>query len=267
MKTYRIFFIVTCISISFARLAQADIDVLPPDGRIDVTYAYLNYKVNSMPLAIRNVPQNPHNTQFPSNAGPVSQTVYTDRSQVNLGFDLLWTIRTNNLIFKFGPGFDDIIDPTANVGGDIAERNYSNDVGSDHHRHGGLLTYVALEQRGIIPAYDQFTDAALNFTPELRAEVSGRHELRHVSLGVSVSYFAMEAQSGWDHRYDYTTHHNYVLSYHVPVRMWVGLSAANRFYVMLGAQYQAPVSVTALGRQAGIQVPSFTGFAELAIRL
>jgi hypothetical protein len=267
MRPLRTFIIVLCFTLSFAHFACADIEGLPPDPRIDVTYAYLDYKVNSMPLAIRNVPQNPHDTQFPANAGPVSQTTYTDRAEVNLGLDFLWTVRTNNLIIKFGPGFDEIIDPTANVGGSIAERNYSNNVGSGDHHHGGELTYVALEERGIIPAYDQFTDAVLNFTPELRAEISGRHILRNVSLGASVSYFAMEAQTGWDHHYDYTTHHNYVLSYHVPVRMWVGLNAANRFHIMLGAQYQAPVSVTTLGKQAGIQVPSFTGFVEVAIRL
>jgi len=229
-------------------------------------YTYLGYRINDMPLSVRNVPVHPDDSGYQSNQGPIERRQFDADHSVSIGLSYLleWEGR---LRYRVGFGLNWFLYPHELVY-DNAERNYSSAVGTSQRGEGAALTFVGLEQRGVVPPFDAIGDYFLNWTPEVRFEVAPREgRFRNFFVGASLSYFNVRAVNGWDRFDRLELRDSKVLSHHIPLRMYLGWNPGKGpFKWLIGAQIQ-PAIKTSLGKEANIDAPPVTVFTALGLEL
>jgi hypothetical protein len=154
-----------------------------------------------------------------------------------------------------------------------AERNYRNAPGTDKRGYGAALTYIGLKRSGVIPSTTiNFLDVFLNWTPIMKAEVAPFDgKLSDVWFGVSASYYAFDAQTGWD-RYDsLEVRKNYTLMHVFPVRIYMSIinregNGTGGSGLTFGVQLN-PGSKTSWGEQVDISMPSLMPFVGYSARM
>jgi hypothetical protein len=243
---------------------------------LSLEYAYLGVTVKDMPYEIRNVPVHPSDSWASYGQGPIERLKYDmDHSFIvsilyarEYGRD-----KTAPLRFRFGAGFDWLVLPQVGVGGSMAERNYMNAVGTSDRGYGAALTYVAMRQGGVVPALNSiYSDIFLNWTPKVKFEVApfGGH-FHDIWLGTSVSYYTVDAQTGWDRNDSLDARNDYVMARVLPVRLyatWMFKSTDGddlRVGLTGGVQFQPGVK-TGIARQAGASIDPMTFFAGVTYR-
>lgn len=211
--------------------AAADDDV----NKHDVSMTALGPGVKNVSEEIRNVPIHPDDIKsgYWSSAGPVARTSYNNPFMVSIGHTLYRTHRGNRGV---SARVRWIIYPFANQI-NIAERNYTNAPGTGQRGYGAALTYVGMEARGVIPAISRlngdlgFLNIFTNFTPEVEWRTPLKIGGRERSLIFSLTYFQLEAVTGWD-RYDHLEEYKrYTLAHCVPLTISLDLGR-----VRVGAQ-------------------------------
>ena len=167
------------------------------------------FSVVSVPLEMRDVPIHPDDDYVSlSNQGPILRQSYDTRLFVLLGGQ--YSIKSSNgIITRFKLSIP--IYPED----DLAERNYTNDVGSDHRGYGAALTYCKLCKGGIFTAmgFDGLTPI-LDFMPEISVE---KMYGKKISTEVSAGYFAVSFINGWDRWDAYQCRDGYLLAHCMPV--------------------------------------------------
>ncbi len=237
---------------------------------LDLTYAYLGVHVQNMPVSIRDVPIHPDDlADFEGNGGPILETGYRMNNSVALGVMYAWQYGNDDLRLNLGFGFDWLA--LANVGliNSVAERNYSTDVGSFHHDdEDARLTYLGLRQVGVIPTTKNYwADIFLNWTPRAKIEIAPFHgPLEHLWLGASVSYYVVNAQTGWDREDNLQPRREYTFAHVIPVRLYATLfEPSETVGITAGVQLQ-PTVKTGLGKEADTSVAFATFFLSLSYR-
>jgi hypothetical protein len=246
-------------------------------GSFDVgfDYTYVGVHVNNMPLAIRDVPVHPSDVWASGGQGPVEQTDYNSNHRVDLA--LMWAKEfglddKSPPCFNIGLGMDWIIFPWVNA--QKAERNYMNDPGSGTRGEGSALTYVGLRQAGVIPSFgNTLTDVLLNWTPTAKFEVCPFNQsLKDLWFGISVSYYTVDAQTGWDRNDSLDPRKDYVLMKVIPIRIYStyffdeDVKGGTRSGFTFGIQLQ-PGAKTDLGQQADMSVAQPALFAGYSLRM
>jgi len=238
-------------------------------------YTYTGIHVNNMPLAIRDVPVHPDDSWASGGQGPIDQKDYNSNHRVDLS--LMWAKEfaldeKSPPCFNVAVGMDWIIFPF--VAAQKAERNYMNDPGSGNRGEGAALTYVGLRQVGVIPSLgNPFTDVFLNWTPTAKLEFCPFNQsLKNFWLGVSVSYYTVNAQTGWDRNDGLDPSKDYVLMKLIPIRIYGTIfleddtKGTARGGFTFGIQLQ-PGSKTDLGQQADMSVAQPALFAGYSFRM
>jgi hypothetical protein len=227
------------------------------ESAIGINLTYLGFHVNNMPLEIRNIPNHRDDTGYERNQGPIEQKEY----DINYKIDLSFMCVNEWPRVKLNIGADWMILPW--IGMNEAERNYMNSPGSDTRGEGAALTYVDLRQVGVIPSTGYpFVDLFLNWTPRVTLEVAPFDgPFDNLWLGVSGSYCAYVAQSGWDRNNDSEVRKNYVLMHTFPVRTYATMMFGEKktSALTLGLEFE-PGSKTDMGEQADIAFSSPTFF-------
>ena len=205
--------------------------------------------------SILRVPRNGDDS--PGDINPVTQKDYNMNHSVSLSFMYAWESPN----FNVGAGLEWMIFPWVNL--TKAEQNYYGPPGSEDRGTGQALTYVGVRQAGIVPVTGEpFFDAILNWTPKAKMELAPfGGSLKDVWLGVSVSYYAVSAQTGWD-RYDkLESDKEYALMHVVPIRVYLApfFDEKKDGGFMFGLQFQ-PGSETKLGKESEVTVKPVTGF-------
>ena len=238
-------------------------------------YTYTGIHINDMPLAIRNVPVHPDDSWASGRQGPIEQKDYNSNHRVDLS--LMWAkefaLDEKSLPWiNIAVGMDWIIFPWVNA--QKAERNYMNDPGSGTRGTGAALTYVGVRQVGVIPSFgNAFTDAILNWTPTAKIEICPFNQsLKNFWVGASVSYYTVNAQTGWDRDNGLDPQKDYVLMKVIPIRIYGTVfldddtKGTSRSGFTFGVQLQ-PGSKTDLGRQADMSVANPALFAGYSFRM
>jgi hypothetical protein len=178
---------------------------------------------------------------------------------------------TSPLRLNLGFGMDWMFLPSmAGFGSDMAERNYMNAPGTDTRGYGAALTYVGVRQGGMIPsANSTITDILLNWTPRARFEIAPFGGALHdIWIGSSVSYFTIDAQSGWD-RYDsLEVRETQTMLRVIPVRLYGMLLSTDdnmRVGIMAGVEFH-PCITTDFGDKAKAKVAPMSPFVALTWR-
>jgi hypothetical protein len=232
---------------------------------IDLVYVKPAITVKHLPESFRNVPIHPDDHYVPAeNAGPVSREEYGLTDGANLSLMYVWDFKQHeHPRYRLGLGLDWILFPTAGYGGTEAERNYTNNVGSDERGYGAALTFVRLREGGVIPSLgDGSFDPFLNITPRIKFEIAPFDD--HFWFGTSISYFAVQAQNGWDRFDSDEVRETKTLAHDFPIRLyatWCPEGSKDKGWGIIGgAQIQSLMFKTDFGRQAGVSVDPVTFF-------
>jgi hypothetical protein len=249
--------------------AADGVHLLSKGFEFGIGYTRLGVSVSDMPFEIRNVPVHRDDLWSVYGQGPVTQLEYDCNHSISLSilYDRVYgTGETDPLRFSWGFGLDWMID----VGTDFAERNYMGAPGTEQRGYGTALTYVTLNQGGMIPPLgNRYSDIFLNWTPRIKFEVAPfGGKFRNVWFGTSVSYYTIVAQNGWD-RYDkLEVRKDYTLLHDFPVRLYVTfLNKKDDLGVGLtaGVQFQPGIK-TDTGNRAGISVDPVSYFMAISYR-
>jgi len=203
--------------------------------------------IRNMPLEVRNVPVYPDDASRPgyTHGGPIEGV--TNNSYGLIMFCFGKDYKINNSIFSFSINWFATIPQER-------ERNYTNNPGSSERGEGAALTYVTFKEFGVFPStHDEGADDLIALTPEIRYT----HIIplkQPLFLDGSISYFHLQAHSGWD-RFDYKEiNHVYDLAYYVPVSLSLCFHILNA-----GIYYPIRVYTTSMGKEANIKDgPTFT---------
>lgn len=234
---------------------------------IDILYADTDLSVDNMPMVVRNVPIYPDDLSYvpPENQGPISRLKYSQSGDFDLAIMGAYQFSasdTSPLRFNIGLGVDLLFAST----GDMAERNYTNAVGTDARGEGAALTYAELFQGNINSAENQ--DSLVNVAPIGKFEVAPFNEpFRTVWFGVSASYFTVGAQNGWDRWDSFEPLDTFDLATVIPVRLYTTcfIGESEHIGLTIGAQLNETLK-TNLGEQAGLKVSPVAFFGGLSFR-
>lgn len=214
--------------------------------KLELSYSNIRINVKSMPLEIRDVPIHPDDTYVSlSNAGPITQEEYSKSSTWMLGFSIKKDIKNK---FLLGFKINWIIYPNRWLY-DNALRNYTNAVGTEQRGTGAALTFVGIEERGIIPV--------LNLTPEILLETPLGFG-NQILLGTSLSYFKLKAINGWDRFNKLEVNKRFTLSHLVPIAFYLSY----KDIITVGAKYIKSTK-TNIGKQANIKSNNFAVFITI----
>lgn len=228
------------IGISLKQIASA--------AEAKIEYTYIGYKVGNMAETIRDVPTHPDDSS--THAGPIKETKYGASSMLTINAGYKWKISER---VRLGTTIKWILHPLYYFS-DKAERNYTNDPGSDTRGYGAALTFVALEARGVIPFGDWF----LNYTPQLELEYTLDEYDKKFILGTSITYFKMQAVTGWDRYDELTPDKRYTLTHVIPLGLYLNW----KDFVTIGCKYNFTLS-TDIGKTSDADIEKFNVFIAI----
>lgn len=206
---------------------------------------FADIKVTNMPLAIRDVPI--HSDDSWGKPGPISKISYPIKTIASFDAPII-TCRTKKMKLALrGQWF---LFPHHSLY-DNALRNYTNAPGTETRGYGAALTFCGVETRGIIPTIGQagFFDLFVNVSPEILASFPVSEDF---SINTSISYFKIQAVTGWDRYDNLEVKDTYNLANCYPI----GISA-NYKGLAVGLKF-LNMQRTELGNQAGIETSGRT---------
>jgi len=212
--------------------------------------------VDHMPYDIRNVPIHKDDGYVSqSNAGPISRETYSDNWFCTLGIEMRDNISANyrfNIklsLFSFGND-------------DMAERNYTNAVGTDERGEGAALTYCELHEGGLIAALGYSSTMPFDIVPEISLE---RKIAGNLLLGVSVSYFTVTGANGWDRWDAYEENQSYLFAHCFPIIPYLRLDGES-VTLSAGPSF-SNIVLTDAGKAAGLKEDKIGVMVDFAIKL
>jgi hypothetical protein len=214
--------------------------------------------VSNVPYDFRNVPVHPDDSVFQKNAGPIERQRYEPYSYYELGLSLYCTFKIWIPVeVSFGLCF-----PFAD---DMAERNYTNDVGGVDRSKDAALTYCRVFITGTSPLL------GLEL-PRLVPIYNSGHESLIIGLGCDLSYQTLAIDNGWDRFSSYQVYQEETLAHLFPFHAYVKSSFAlgsDHFFWNLvmktGATLNNFYSLTAAGKEMGVGTKSVSWFFSLTI--
>jgi hypothetical protein len=221
-------------------------------------------------LEARNVPKHPDDVGYSENEfgggqAPIDRKAYDCNNSFAVSF--LYSrvgISNNKPRYNFGIGLDWLVCPY--LSSDMEKRNYQGGrPGTTDRGYGAALTYISLIQTGIVPSTGIcFLDFLFDWGPKAKFEFAlFDMESNEVWLGVSCSYHALTAQTGWD-RYDtLEVRKDYILAHQFPIRTYVLMRDESGGGPILGVQFQQEI-YTDLGKEAQISAPPVMPFVGAA---
>jgi len=192
-------------------------------------------------------------------AGPITRTNYEIDADYDPSLFVFYSFKTFTTV-QVSLGF------CLALGYDIAERNYTNDVGGTSRETGAALTYCEFSNTGIFPQIGLELPRVIHYS---ESDNSGFG----IGLGCSLIFQSLDVDNGWDRFSAFEGYQEEKLANLFPLEVYVKFSflqkdwqhVAWRYSFLTGIRMNNFYQLTPAGKEMGVGANNISWFCSLAI--